>query len=65
MNKEIWKDPQAYTELEEAEVPLWFWNDKLETDELNRQMDLMASVGVTASNPHARRNGGEGRRRTP
>ena len=60
MNKEIWKDPQAYTELEEAEVPLWFWNDKLETDELNRQMDLMASVGVTASNPHARRNGGEG-----
>ncbi|MFI3212987.1 MAG: hypothetical protein R3Y24_06550, partial [Eubacteriales bacterium] len=60
MNKEMWKNPIAYTELENAEVPLWFWNDKLENEELIRQLELQTSVGTTGTTPHVRMNGGNG-----
>ena len=46
--------------LDEAQTPLWFWNDELETEELIRQLKLQTEVGVKCTNPHARTNGGEG-----
>ncbi len=60
MNREIWKNPEKEAALDQSQNPLWFWNDKLENDELLRQMELMSSVGVKANIPHARTNGGEG-----
>ncbi len=60
MKKEIWKSPHLEKSLDEAQVPLWFWNDKLDKDELIRQLKLKTEIGVTCTNPHARRNGGEG-----
>lgn len=60
VNKKIWENPQEYKELDEAEVPLWFWNDKLQTSELKCQLKLMTEIGVTCTNPHARTNNGEG-----
>lgn len=60
MDREIWKNPQAAKELEEAEIPLWFWNDKLEKTELLRQLKMKTEIGVTCTIPHARTNGGEG-----
>ncbi len=60
MDKDIWRDPQSKETLDEAQCPLWFWNDKLEDEELKRQLALMSSVGVKSTNPHARTNGGEG-----
>lgn len=46
--------------LDEAQTPLWFWNDLLETEELKRQLAMQTEIGVTCTNPHARRNNGEG-----
>ncbi len=60
MDKKIWERPEDVKELDEAQCPLWFWNDKLENAELSRQLELMSSVGVKSCNPHARTNGGEG-----
>ena len=60
MDRKIWKDPVAEKTLDEAQCPLWFWNDKLEDPELDRQLELMSEVGVKSCNPHARTNGGEG-----
>lgn len=60
MNALIWKDPASAAELDEAETPLWFWNDKLEKEELLRQLALKTKIGVRSTNPHARTNGGEG-----
>ena len=60
MDKDIWKRPENVKELDEAQCPLWFWNDKLEDGEIKRQLELMSSVGVKSTNPHARTNGGEG-----
>ena len=60
MDREIWKNPESVKRLDEAQCPLWFWNDKLENDELVRQLRLMSEVGVKSCNPHARTNGGEG-----
>ena len=53
-------NPKLEKALEEAQVPLWFWNDKLEEMELIRQLELKTQVGVTCTNPHARTNEGEG-----
>lgn len=60
MNKEIWKNPKMEQSLDEAQVPLWFWNDKLEDQELIRQMELKTGIGVKCTNPHARTNNGDG-----
>lgn len=60
MNKDIWLNPQQDSRLDQSQTPLWFWNDKLEKDELLRQLELKSSVGVTCTTPHARTNGGEG-----
>ncbi|WP_035776438.1 glycosyl hydrolase, partial [Butyrivibrio sp. VCB2001] len=60
MDREIWKNPESVKGLDEAQCPLWFWNDKLENEELVRQLRLMSEVGVKSCNPHARTNGGEG-----
>ena len=60
MNKEIWKNPEKEKSLDQAQSPLWFWNDKLEKEELLRQLELKSSVGVKCTIPHARLNGGEG-----
>ena len=60
MNKEIWKNPKKEQSLDEAQTPLWFWNDKLEKDELLRQLKMKSDIGVKCTNPHARTNGGEG-----
>lgn len=60
MKKEIWKNPGKEASLDQAQSPLWFWNDKLEKEELLRQLELKTSVGVKCTIPHARTNGGEG-----
>ena len=60
MNREIWKNPKNETSLDQAQTPLWFWNDKLENEELLRQLELKSSIGVKCTTPHARLNGGEG-----
>ncbi len=60
MNREIWKNPKSEASLDQAQTPLWFWNDKLENEELIRQLELKSSVGVKCTTPHARLNGGEG-----
>lgn len=60
MNREIWKNPKNESGLDQAQTPLWFWNDKLENEELLRQLELKSSIGVKCTTPHARLNGGEG-----
>lgn len=60
MRKDIWQNPKRESSLDEAQTPLWFWNDKLEKEELLRQLKLQSEVGVTCTNPHARTNNGEG-----
>lgn len=60
MDKDIWKNPKNEASLDEAEVPLWFWNAELETDELIRQLELQTEIGVKATNPHARTENGAG-----
>lgn len=60
MEREIWRNPGKHKKLDEAQVPLWFWNDRLTKKELVRQLELQTAVGVTCTNPHARTNGGEG-----
>jgi len=60
MDKAIWASPKVEKSLEEAQVPLWFWNDELETNEIIRQLKMQTEVGVTCTNPHARTLGGEG-----
>ncbi len=46
--------------MDEAQNPLWFWNDKLENDELVRQLQLKTNTGIKSTIPHARLNGGDG-----
>lgn len=60
MNKRIWENPKKVRDLDQSQTPLWFWNDKLENDELLRQLELKSQVGVTCTIPHARTNMGEG-----
>lgn len=60
MDKKIWRSPKQEKSLDEAQTPLWFWNDWLETEELERQLKMKTEIGVKCTNPHARRNGGEG-----
>jgi hypothetical protein len=60
MNKKIWKNPHLEKELDESQVPLWFWNDKLEKEELIRQLEMQTEIGVKSTNPHARTNNGQG-----
>ncbi len=60
MDKKIWQNPKAAHQLDEAETPLWFWNDKLEKEELERQLKMQTEIGVTSTNPHARTNNGDG-----
>lgn len=60
MNKEVWSNPKQEKSLDEAQSPLWFWNDKLEKEELLRQLEMKTEIGVTCTNPHARTNKGEG-----
>ena len=54
MNKQDFLNPQACRVLDEAQSPFWFWNDKLEDEEILRQLKLMTDAGVTCSTPHAR-----------
>lgn len=60
MNKEIWQNPKTEKSLNEAQTPLWFWNDQLETGELLRQLDMKTEIGVACTIPHARTVGGHG-----
>lgn len=60
MDKKIWKNPGQCSSLDESQTPLWFWNDKLEKEELLRQMELKSKVGVKCTIPHARLNNGDG-----
>ncbi len=60
MDKNVWRFPKKERSLDEAQTPLWFWNDRLETEELKRQLEMQTEIGVTCTNPHARRNNGEG-----
>lgn len=60
MNKNVWSRPKKEKALDQSQTPLWFWNDKLEGDELIRQLKLKSEAGVTCTIPHARTNMGEG-----
>jgi hypothetical protein len=54
MRREVWQNPKSAHELDESQSPLWFLNDKLEHDELKRQLKLKTEVGVTSTILHAR-----------
>ena len=54
MKKEDFRDPTHDPALNEAQTPLWFWNDRLTDDELKRQLSLMSDSGITCNSPHAR-----------
>ena len=54
MDKQIFKNPQKEKSLAEAQSPFWFLNDKLENQELQKQLALMRSKGVTNCIPHGR-----------
>lgn len=54
MKKEYFTDPKGVLEYNEAQSPLWFWNDKLEKEELEKQLSLMTEKGITCNAPHAR-----------
>ena len=54
MNREDFKNPQRVAALDEAQVPLWFWNDVLTPEELARQLKLMTEAGIKCNSPHAR-----------
>lgn len=60
MDKSVWMNPKSERSLDQSQVPLWFWNDKLEREELIRQLKLKSETGVTCTIPHARTNMGEG-----
>ena len=60
MDEKIWISPKLNPLLDEAETPLWFWNAPLEEEELVRQLKLQTEIGVKATNPHARTEGGHG-----
>lgn len=60
MKADVWENPKNEKSLDEAQTPLWFWNDKLDEKELDRQLNMQSEIGVTCTNPHARTNGGEG-----
>lgn len=60
MDKKIWKNPIEEKLLDQSQCPLWFWNDKLENEEIHRQLKMKSEVGVKCTNPHARTNMGEG-----
>lgn len=51
-DKERFLHPDATSNA--AENPFWFLNDKLEDDELQRQLALMDGIGVTDQTLHAR-----------
>lgn len=36
MQKDFFRSPEQVREWNEAQVPLWFWNDRLKRDELVR-----------------------------
>jgi len=40
--------------IEYRSAPFWSWNDNLETEELNRQLDLMKEGGFGGSFMHSR-----------
>ncbi len=54
MKKEDFADPKGVLEYNEAQSPLWFWNDRLEKAELEKQLSLMTEKGITCNAPHAR-----------
>ena len=54
MEKRQFQYPETEKRLGEAQVPLWFWNDRLDHKELIRQMEQMTEKGVTCNAPHAR-----------
>lgn len=60
MDRKIWEDPIGEKSLDQSQTPLWFWNDKLENEELVRQLKMQTDAGVRCTIPHARRNFGEG-----
>ncbi len=60
MKKEIWANPKNEHSLNESQTPFWFWNDKLEKDEIVRQLKLKTEKGVTCTIPHARSLWGDG-----
>lgn len=45
MKKEDFADPKGVLEYNEAQSPLWFWNDRLEKAELEKQLSLMTEKG--------------------
>lgn len=54
MKKEYFANPKGVLEYNEAQSPLWFWNDRLEKNELENQLSLMTEKGITCNAPHAR-----------
>ena len=54
MERKHFEHPEKVKSLGEAQAPLWFWNDKLEKEELLRQLEQMSAKGVTCNAPHAR-----------
>lgn len=47
MNKSDFLSPRDCKALDQAQTPFWFWNDKLEDDEILRQLKLMSEAGIT------------------
>lgn len=54
MDKNVFKDPKSCKKTDVAQSPFWFWNDKLEKEELLRQLKLMSEKGIKNIIPHGR-----------
>lgn len=54
MNKKMFQNPEHCKALTESESPLWFWNDKLEKEELLCQTEMTSDIDVTYNIPHVR-----------
>ncbi|HUM84564.1 MAG TPA: glycosyl hydrolase [Lachnospiraceae bacterium] len=54
MDRKIWKNPELEKALDESQAPLWFWNDRLENEEILRQLKLQTEAGVRCTIPHGR-----------
>lgn len=54
MDRKDFLNPQDCRELDQAQSPFWFWNDKLEDEEILRQLKLMTEAGIACATPHAR-----------
>ena len=50
LDPDLFRDPP----VEFRPIPFWFWNSKLEEDEIKRQIEMMSEAGLGGFFIHAR-----------